>query len=243
MNDHATVLITGGTRGLGRALARILASRGMHVAIVARDQAAVDATVAELEELGGTALGIVADVGHPSSAERIAAVACAAFGRVDVLIHNAGSLGAVPLPNLLEMEPADLEAAFRVNTLGPVALTRALVGGMLLRRRGLIVHLGSDASVEAYPTWGAYGASKAAIEHISRTLAVELQGTGVRVLTVDPGEMNTQMHADAVPQAEPQNLADPADVARVLVQILEDEDGAPSGARIEAASWTARRSA
>lgn len=240
---NSTVMITGGTRGLGRALARELLSRGARVAILARSQAAVDQTVAELQGLGGEVLGIAADVGLPGSAVRIAACVSEGLGHVDVLVHNAGSLGAVPLPTLLDMEPADLEAAFRVNTFGPVALTRALVGGMLLRRRGLIVHLGSDAAVEAYPTWGAYGASKAAIEHISRTLAAELEGTGVRVLTVDPGEMNTQMHADAVPDADPQTLADPAEVAAVLACILEDEAGAPSGARIEAAAWAARRSA
>jgi NAD(P)-dependent dehydrogenase (short-subunit alcohol dehydrogenase family) len=236
-------MITGGTRGLGRALARTLVERGARVAIVARSQAAVDQTVAELEELGGEVLGIAADVGLPGSAVRIAACVSEGLGHVDVLVHNAGSLGAVPLPTLLDMEQADLETAFRVNALGPIALTRALVGGMLLRSRGLIVHLSSDAAVEAYPTWGAYGASKAAIEHISRTLAVELAGTGVRVLTVDPGEMNTQMHADAVPEADPQTLADPAEVARVLLRILEDEDGAPSGARIDVADWAARRSA
>jgi len=241
--NQTTVMITGGTRGLGRALAKTLAARGARVAIVARDRAAVAETAAAIEAGGGTALGIVGDVGRPEEVLRIAASVSAAFGHVDAIVHNAGSLGAVPLPTLLDMTESDVAQAFAVNALGPLALTRALAGGMLLRGSGLIVHISSDAAHEAYPTWGGYGASKAAIEHISRTLAVELQGTGVRVITVDPGEMNTQMHADAIPEADPDTLADPAVVAAHLADIMADGHGAPSGARIDVGQWADRRSA
>src|SRR6185436_11272305 len=100
-------------------------------------------------------------------------------------------------------------------------LTKALAGAMVLAGRGLVVHVTSDAAVEAYPTWGAYGASKAAHDHLARIWAVEMRGTGVQFLTVDPGEMNTQMHAEAMPDADRSTLARPADVARNIVRWIE----------------------
>jgi len=108
---------------------------------------------------------------------------------------------------------------------------------MALRGAGTIVHISSDAAVEAYPTWGAYGISKAAQDHLSRILAAELAGTGVRILAVDPGEMDTKMHADAVPDADRATLQRPADVAPRIVQMIEDEVRARGGARLTAPGW------
>ena len=98
-----------------------------------------------------------------------------------------------------------------------------------------MIDISSDAAVEAYPTWGAYGASKAALDQLGRVWAAELEGTGVRLLTVDPGEMNTRMHADAIPDADPATLADPARVAARIVRLIEQEALAASGARVPAA--------
>jgi NAD(P)-dependent dehydrogenase (short-subunit alcohol dehydrogenase family) len=106
---------------------------------------------------------------------------------------------------------------------------------MVLRRRGVVVFVSSDASVNGYPRWGAYGVSKAALDHLARTWGAELEGTGVRVLSVDPGEMNTQMHADALPDADPATLADPRDVAARIATLVERADGVPLGARVLAA--------
>jgi NAD(P)-dependent dehydrogenase (short-subunit alcohol dehydrogenase family) len=93
--------------------------------------------------------------------------------------------------------------------------------------------------VAAYPRWGAYGVSKAAQDHLGRILAAELEGTGVRVVSVDPGEMNTRMHADALPDADPATLADPAAVAALIADLIAAADRVPSGARVEAARWEA----
>ena len=127
----------------------------------------------------------------------------------------------------------ELRQTLAVNLEGPFRLTRAVVGGMVARGRGTVLNVSSDAAVEAYPTWGAYGASKAALDHLSRIWAAELEGTAVRVVSVDPGEMDTAMHAAAIPDADPAALARPEDVAAAIIDRLESAAG---GARLQVAS-------
>lgn len=230
-------LITGASAGLGRALARRLAERGHPVVLVARQREPLLATVASITAAGGTAHAVVGDLGRPEAARSIAAQASALVGRVGLLVHNASTLGPLPMPALADTRPEDLQAVLEVNVLGPFRLTRALLGGLGLGQGGTVLHVSSDAAVEAYPGWGAYSVSKAALDHLSRVWAAELADAGVRVLSVDPGEMDTRMHADAIPDADRSTLADPDDVAVQLVALLEDPVGAPSGARVVAARW------
>ena len=166
----------------------------------------------------------------------IAGAAAALVGPIDVLVHNASTLGPVPLRLLLDTDCEDVERAFAVNTVGPVRLTKAVAGPMVLRGRGVVVHVSSDAATSAYPRWGAYGMSKAALDHLNRIWAAELDGTGVRFVSVDPGEMNTRMHADAMPEADPATLADPAEVAARILSLVQWDGRVPSGARVEAAA-------
>ncbi len=219
MNDFSskTALITGASRGLGRALSLSLSAAGAHVVLVARGKAALDDVVNAIRARGGRAHGIVADIGDPDAAAAIAGQAAAVAGRVDLLINNASTLGALPMPLLTDTEPHDFDRVFQVNVAGPFRLTRAVAGSMLLHGAGVVVNISSDAAVEAYPTWGAYSASKAALDHLTRVWAAETAGSGVRFISVDPGEMRTQMHADAIPDADPATLADPADVAARIV--------------------------
>ena len=135
---------------------------------------------------------------------------------------------------LLDTDCEDLEEVLAVNLVGPFRLTRAIAGGMALRGHGVVLHVSSDAAVSAYARWGAYGVSKAALDHLNRTWGAELDGTGARFLSVDPGEMNTKMHADAIPDCDPQTLADPAQVAARIVGLLERAETLPNGARLEA---------
>jgi NAD(P)-dependent dehydrogenase (short-subunit alcohol dehydrogenase family) len=231
------ILITGASRGLGRALALRLAAGGARVVLVARGRAALEQAVAEVRAAGGQAWGIADDVGDPGAAERIAGQAAALAGPIDVAVQNASTLGPLPMPALLDLSPEALARVLEVNLLGPFRLSRRLLGPMLLRGEGAVVTISSDAAVEAYPGWGAYGASKAALDHLARTWAAELEGTGVRIIPVDPGEMDTAMHADALPDADPETLADPADVAEAIAQILRS---APSGHRLLAADFPAK---
>jgi NAD(P)-dependent dehydrogenase (short-subunit alcohol dehydrogenase family) len=230
--EGAGAVITGGSQGLGRALGRALAAAGARVVLVARHEAALAQAVAEIRARGGEAHGVAADVADVVAAHAIAGQAAALVGPVDLLVNNASTLGPVPLRLLLDTDCEDLERALAVNLVGPFRLTKALAGPMVLRGRGAIVNISSDAAIEAYPRWGAYGASKAALDHLGRIWAAELEGTGVRLLAVDPGEMRTQMHADAMPEADPATLADPARVADRIVALLRDEAAAPSGARL-----------
>ena len=233
-------VITGASRGLGAELAKELARRGARVALVARGEEALERVVAGIREGGGEAHAIAADVGSKDDVYAIAGTAASLVGDVDVLVHNASTLGPVPLPLLADTACEDLEQVLAVNVVGPFRLTKALVGPMLLRERGLVVHVSSDAAVSAYPGWGAYSASKAALDHMSRIWAAELEGTGVRVLGVDPGEMDTQMHADAMPDADRSSLERPEEVALKVADMIADET-VPNGARLEAGAWEVAR--
>lgn len=225
-----SVLVTGASRGLGRALALEIASRGARVVLVARGAEALERVAVEIRERGGEAWAIAADVGDAGAAASIAAQAAASAGAIDVVIHDASTLGDVPLPLLADARPIDVARTFEVNVLGPFRLTRVLLGPMMLRRSGLIVTISSDAAVEAYPRWGAYGASKAALDHMTRIWAAELAGSGVRAIAIDPGEMDTEMHAAALPDADRATLADPAGVARRIARAIER--GVSSGERL-----------
>ena len=230
-------LVTGASRGLGRALAEALAARGAKVALVARDIRPLQDVVATIRANGGNAHAIAGDVAAKDAIHKIAGQAQGLVGEIGIAIHNASDLGPTPLRLLLDTECEDLAAVLETNLVGPFRLTKILAGAMALRGAGTLIHISSDAAVEAYPRWGAYGISKAAQDHLSRILAAELQGTGVRILAVDPGEMDTKMHADAIPDADRATLQRPADVAARIVQMIEDEVGAPSGARLTS-SWT-----
>jgi|HubBroStandDraft_3_1064219.scaffolds.fasta_scaffold05225_2 NAD(P)-dependent dehydrogenase (short-subunit alcohol dehydrogenase family) len=230
------ILITGASRGLGAALARELARRGARLILVARGEQALEEVAAAIRAAGGEAHAIAADVGAKDEVYPIAGAAASLLGDVEVVVHNASELGPVPLQLLADTACEDLEHVFAVNLVGPFRLTKALAGPMLLRGRGLVVHVSSDAATAAYPRWGAYGASKAAFDHLARIWAAELAGTGVRFFGVDPGEMDTEMHAAALPDADRTTLARPQEVAWKLAEMIAD-DSIPTGARLEAGAY------
>ena len=230
-------LITGASRGLGRALALEFARQGASLVINSRLSSRADLakTETDLKKLGADTLSVLADVSLRADVERLAGEALARFRRVDVLVNNASSLGPTPMPYLLDYPPDDFEAVMHTNLIGPFELTRALVGQMLSRGSGSIINVSSDAGVVGYATWGAYGVSKAGLDHLLRTWAAELEGTGVVFLSVDPGEMDTEMHAQAMPEADRAALARPDEVAERIADVIES-DGVPSGTRIEQAT-------
>src|SRR5262249_8337219 len=141
----------------------------------------------------------------------------------DVLVNNASSIGPSPM-SALEAYPLDaLAQVFEVNAIAPLHLIQLVLPGMRARGEGAIVNVTSDAAVQAYPTWGGYRASKAALEHLSRVLAAELEGSGIRVYVVDPGDMNTQMHRDAEPGVDLSHLPGPAVPAPAFLRLVEEE--------------------
>jgi NAD(P)-dependent dehydrogenase (short-subunit alcohol dehydrogenase family) len=229
--EGRAVLVTGGSQGLGRALGGALAAEGARVVLVARHGGPLAAAVAEIRAAGGEAHAVIADVADKDAAAAIAGQAAALVGPIELLVNNASTLGPVPLRLLLDTACEDLERALAVNLVGAFRLTKAIAGPMVLHGAGTIVNITSDAATEAYERWGAYGASKAALEQLGRVWAAELAGTGVRLFTVDPGEMDTRMHADAIPDANRAELADPARVAERIVALVTGGDTA-SGTRL-----------
>ena len=221
------VAVTSGTSGLGLALVEAFAARGDAVAFVARDSG----RVARVARAVPGSHGIVGDVAKKEDVHPIAVQIGGALAGLDVLIHNASSLGPVPLALLADTECEDLELALATNVLGPFRLTKALLGLLAASARGsvgdgtsaLVVNVSSDAAVTPYPGWGAYGASKAALTHMSRIWHEELAPHRIAVVAVDPGDMDTPLHAAAVPDADPSALKRPRDAAREIVARVDRE--------------------
>ena len=181
---------------------------------------------------GGDAHAVIGDVGAKEDAHRIAGAVAVLIGAPSLVVHAASTLGPVPLVPILETACEDLERALAVNVLGPMRLSKIFLGPMLLAHEGIIVYVSSDAASEAYANWGAYGASKAALDQLARIWAAELAGTAIRTLVVDPGEMDTKMHADAIPDADRSTLARPDEIARRIVAIVTRAEPPANGSRL-----------
>ncbi len=219
------IAITGGTSGLGLALVETLHLHGANVAFIARDEERVKDVA---QRFAGTH-GIAGDVSRKDATHGLALRLTAALGGLDVLIHNASSLGPVPLALLADTDCEDLEVALATNLVGPFRLTKALLGALTAAARdgraAMVIHITSDAAVTPYAGWGAYGASKAALQHMSRIWNEELQPHGVRVIDVDPGDMDTPLHAAAVPDADSATLKQPGESAAEIVELISAANG------------------
>jgi NAD(P)-dependent dehydrogenase (short-subunit alcohol dehydrogenase family) len=168
--------------------------------------------------------GIVGDVSRKEDIHPIAIQVLGVLDGLDVLVNNASSLGPVPLAPLADTECEDLERAFATNVLGPFRLTKALLGSLAAAAREggapLVVNISSDAAVTPYAGWGAYGASKAALSHLTRIWDAELVAEGIRMVSIDPGDMDTPLHALAIPDADRSSLKNPEQAAAEIVELI-----------------------
>jgi NAD(P)-dependent dehydrogenase (short-subunit alcohol dehydrogenase family) len=234
VNTMRTALITGASRGLGLALARVLARRGWNLIIDARDAAHLRAVRDELASITHVA-AIAGDVADALHRDELAILARGHAG-VDAVINNAGALGPTPLPPLLDLDPDALLQLFTVNAVAPLALLQRLRDQ--LKPGARLVNVTSDAAVRPYPGWGGYGASKAALEQLSAVLATERPD--LRVYWIDPGDMRTDMHQAAFPGEDISDRALPEERVPAIVRLLEEPW--PSG-RYEASALLATSSA
>ena len=220
MTDTTQVaLVTGASRGLGEVIARVLAERGHDLVIGARDQAALDRARERLTESRRRVVAIAGDI-TDDAVRRRWVDAARELGGLDVLVNNASELGGVG--PLMAFDVQRFGRVFPVNAGAPIALIQLAVP-LLAARHGLIVNITSDAANGAYPGWGPYGASKAALELLTRTLAVELIDQGVSAVLVDPGDMRTRMHQEAFPGEDISNRPLP-DVTAPFWRWLFDQD-------------------
>jgi NAD(P)-dependent dehydrogenase (short-subunit alcohol dehydrogenase family) len=217
-----TALITGASRGLGRALTTALAADGWYIVVDARHRAGLDELLAGIPDSDGV-VAIAGDVGDP--AHRSALIAAAdRFGRLDALINNASTLGPTPLSPLAAADLTRLAEVFQINTFAPIELANGLLH-LLSPSHGAVLNVSSDAGAAHYETWGLYGASKAALDHLTLTFAAESAETNW--YAVDPGDMRTQMQQQAFPGDDISDRAQPASVVPAFIRILEERP--PSG--------------
>lgn len=228
-----TALVTGASRGLGYELSLLLAKRGVNLIVAARQSEALRAATADFSR-HAPVIAVPADVSE--DAELIVSQGLERFGGINILVNNASELGPSPMPALASLPWQSMDRILRVNVTVALHLVQLVLPSMLRSGAGTIVNITSDAGVNAYPGWGGYGASKAALEHMSRTLMAELESTDIRILVIDPGDMNTQMHRDAEPGVDLSHLADPSSVAPAVLSLIED-DAVGSG-RYEAQNLT-----
>lgn len=227
-------LITGSSRGLGGTLADFLAAQGYTLVVSARGAEALAGATEKLRRYGHPVTSIPGDVTDP--AHRHALVrAAVAHGGLDLLVNNASDLGPSPLPALAAYPLDALRAVFETNVLAPLGLIQEALP-LLEARRGLVVNVSSDAAVGAYPGWGGYGSSKAALERLTGTLAAELRAekSGVGVVSVDPGDMRTTMHQDAFPGEDVTDRPLPVVTLPFWAWLLGQEPLRVSGTRFQA---------
>jgi NAD(P)-dependent dehydrogenase (short-subunit alcohol dehydrogenase family) len=220
-------LITGASKGLGRALAEALARRGWTLVLDARHGDALAETERAILPFvadGAALVTVAGDVADPRHRAELLRAA-QEHGGLDLLVNNASTLGATPLPTMVSYPLDELTATLQTNVVAPLALVQGAVGLLRLSTHPAVVNVTSDASVEAYEGWGGYGLSKAALDHMSAVLAVE--DPSILVWAVDPGDMRTQMHQDAFPGEDISDRPLPADVVPDLVELIEARP--PSG--------------
>lgn len=224
---NRVALITGGSRGLGRTVAGFLAALGYDLIITARGNEEVAAAARALRHYGGKVIELAGDVANPAHRRRLA-VAARDLGRLDILLNNASTLGATPLPPLVEYPYRELEDAFRVNVVAPLDLAREVLP-LLEASNGLVVNLTSDAAHGGYAGWGGYGMTKAALELASLTLANELRGRQVGVVAVDPGDLRTGMQQAAYPGQDISDRPPPEVTIPFWAWLFEQPRGSVTG--------------
>jgi len=225
--DMAVAIVTGASKGLGLALATGLAERGWSLVVDARGQSALTRAQDEIRDrlsIGAQLRVVPGDVTDGAHRRDLAAAATG-LGRLDLVVNNASTLGASPLPAVADLSPEILRRALEVNTIAPVALIGETLPLLRQSPDPRILNVTSDASVAHYPSWGGYGSSKAALDHLSATLAEE--ESAIRVWAVDPGDMRTEMHQAAFPGQDISDRPGPDTVVPSLLALITGD--VPSG--------------
>jgi NAD(P)-dependent dehydrogenase (short-subunit alcohol dehydrogenase family) len=230
MLEGKVAMITGASQGLGRALAVAYAKEGTQIVINSRQEESIRPVAEEAESTGAEVLALAADVSRSADVERLVGAATQRFGRVDVLVNNAGVLG--PRVAIVEYPEDEWRQVIDANLTGPFLVSKAVIPHM--PEGGSIVNIASGVSIEGRPEWGAYAVSKFGVEGLTQILAAELEERGIRVNAVDPGGMRTEMRAAAYPEEDPMTRITPEENTEVFLYLASDESKGITGNRFKA---------
>jgi NAD(P)-dependent dehydrogenase (short-subunit alcohol dehydrogenase family) len=230
MLEGKVVMITGASQGLGRALALAFAREGARVAINARSEDSIGPVAEEVDVAGAEVLALAADVSKSTDVERMVGETVERFGKIDVLVNNAGLLG--PRVRIEEYPEHEWREVIDANLTGPFLVSKAAIPH--LTQGGSVINVVSGVSIEGRAEWGAYSVSKFGIEGLTQILAAELGGRGIRVNAVDPGGMRTQMRASAYPEEDPATRITPEENTAVFLYLASDESKGVTGERFKA---------
>jgi NAD(P)-dependent dehydrogenase (short-subunit alcohol dehydrogenase family) len=233
--DGKVALVTGGSRGIGRAIASAYARAGARVYICGRNQDDVGTAVRELQASGGEVDGGTADVGSVEDVKRVVRSATRRFGTIDVLVNNASIVG--PRMTIAEYPDPAWEEVLRINLSGVFFLCREVLPLMLAKRSGSIINVTSGVGRKGKARWGAYAVSKAGLECLTQVLADEVTDSGIRVNAVNPAATRTAMRAHAYPQEDPQTLPEPEEIVGIFLYLASEASAAVSGQSLDARDW------
>ena len=231
-------LITGGSRGIGKAIAAAYARQGARVFICARGEGDLARTVNEIRDAGGEIAGLAGDIGKPEDARRIVAAAVERYGRTDVLVNNASLLGS--RVTIADYPITDWDEVVRVNLTGVFLLTQQVLQVMIPQRQGSIINVSSGVGRAGKARWGAYACSKAGLEGFTQVLADELKDSGIRVNSVNPAATRTAMRAEAYPDEDPLTLPAPEEIMPIFLYLASDESVGVTGKALDAREWMKR---
>src|SRR5262245_27557891 len=231
-------LVTGGSRGIGRAIAVAYAALGAQVFVCGRNASALDSALREMSHGDVEIDGVAGDVGKTEDAERIARATLERFGRIDVLVNNASILG--PRDTIASYPIAAWEEVMRINLNGIFLMTRAVLPVMLGRRAGSIINVTSGVGRKGKARWGAYAVAKGGMEIFTQVLADEVTAMGIRVNAVNPAATRTQMRALAYPDEDPLTLPTSAEITPVFIYLASDESTGVTGQSLDVRDWLGR---
>ena len=234
-----TALITGGSRGIGRAIAAAYVSAGARVFICGRRATDLDRTLDEMRASGAVIDGAAGDVSSAQDVSRIVGAALKSFGAIDVLVNNASILG--PRTTIVDYPIDAWREVVEINLTGIFLMTRAVLPGMLARRSGSIINLTSGVGRVGKAKWGAYAVSKAGVESFTQVLADEVKSEGIRVNSVNPAATRTRMRAQAYPAEDPTTLPSPESITPIFLFLAADESVNITGQALNARDWIGRR--
>ncbi len=230
MLEGKVAVITGASQGLGKALALACAKEGASLVINSRSEDSLRPVAEEAESLGADVLAVAADVSKPQDVEKMVDAALSRFGRIDVLVNNAGVLG--PLVTIEAYPEGEWQQVLDANLTGPYLVSKAAIPHM--PEGGSIINVVSGVSVEGRAEWGAYSVSKFGLEGLTQILAAELKERGIRVNSVDPGGMRTEMRAAAYPEEDPMTRITPEENTAVFLYLASGESRDVTGQRFKA---------